>query len=351
MNDHAVNNDRATTYTATRAATLPGEGLKVETLTSQEIPWLPIESLLPADSPRLHGESATHVEMLARLDASLPPILVHRPTMRVIDGMHRLRAAALRNQRLIATRFFEGDQDDAFILAVATNRAHGLPLTLTDRASAAARIIRAHPHRSDRWVAALTGLAARTVSEIRRRTDADASRPQVRIGRDGRVRPLNAAEGRRAASELIARRPDATLREIARVAGISLGTARDVRERLRRGEDPLPPTRRGDRDHRPVATVTKAEPDVRPDAETCAGLDPAEMLQNLRNDPSLRFTESGRRLLQWLHLHAVGPVGWEDVVAGAPPHCAYVLADLASACAREWSLFGMQLRERLLDSA
>src|SRR5262245_51146343 len=80
-----------------------------------EISWVPVEELLPADSPRLSGENETHAWLLAETEAALPPIVVHRETMRVIDGMHRLRAAVLRGQKTIAVKFFEGDEKDAFV--------------------------------------------------------------------------------------------------------------------------------------------------------------------------------------------------------------------------------------------
>jgi hypothetical protein len=63
---------------------------------------VPILRLAPADSPRLLGEDAEHVRMLADAGTDLPPILVHRRTPRVIDGMHRLRAAHLRGDTHIA---------------------------------------------------------------------------------------------------------------------------------------------------------------------------------------------------------------------------------------------------------
>ncbi|MGH8879883.1 MAG: hypothetical protein ACRD0P_21450, partial [Stackebrandtia sp.] len=54
-----------------------------------------IALLRPADSPRLDGENSEHTQMLAESSEKLPPILVHRQTMRVIDGVHRLSAALL----------------------------------------------------------------------------------------------------------------------------------------------------------------------------------------------------------------------------------------------------------------
>jgi transposase len=331
-----------------------------------------VNSLLPGDTPRLSGEDARHVRLLAESSATLPPILVHRGSMRVIDGMHRLRVAQQCGQQTIEVRFFDGSEEDAFVAAVAANRAHGLPLTLADREAAAARMIGRQPNRSDRAIAEITGLSARTVAEIRRRTGNDGPAALLRVGRDGRVRPLNGADGRRVASEVIARRPEASLREIARMAGVSPGTARDVRERLRRGDDPLPPKLR---DGQPVTPIPRRTGDERPAGRTADGRtvdgravdgravdgrsvgrpgpspDWESVLHNLSRDPSLRFTDSGRNLLRWLFAHAKRPDGWEDVVDALPPHCAYLVEEVARGCAESWSAFADQLRQRLAASA
>ena len=50
---------------------------------------LPIAALVPGDSPRLHGPDQEHVTRLAQIDGRLPPILVRRSDMRVIDGVLR----------------------------------------------------------------------------------------------------------------------------------------------------------------------------------------------------------------------------------------------------------------------
>ncbi len=76
-----------------------------------EISEVPVElvavnSLLPADSPRLAGEDTDHIHTLAESVGDLPPIIVHRSTMRVIDGMHRLRAASMRGSVYISVRFY-----------------------------------------------------------------------------------------------------------------------------------------------------------------------------------------------------------------------------------------------------
>lgn len=308
--------------------------------TNSEIQWLPITSLLPADSPRQAGEDMAHTHMLSRIDARLPPIIVHRQTMRVIDGMHRLGAAQLRGDEVIEARFFDGTEQEAFLLAVQTNIAHGLPLSLADRSRAAERIIAAQPTWSDRAIAAAVGLGARTVGNIRRRmpADADLDGVQARTGRDGRVRPLDSAAGRLKASQLIKERPEASLREIAREAGVSPSTVRDVRRRVQRGEDPLPPSKR-----RLVEEPPRDKPPERP------GL--ATLLQGLQTDPSLRFTESGRAVLRFVLSRAIRSEERLDVAGKVPPHCTYILANVARYCADEWLALANELDKRRTHSA
>lgn len=178
---------------------------------------VPLMALLaPAISVRRNGESLAHVRLLADAETDLPPIVVHRPTMRVIDGMHRLRAAALRGSTEIEVRFYEGGEMDAFVLAVQANVTRGLPLSLAERTEAAARIVVSHPNWSDRLIATATGLAPTTVAGIRQRSTESMARVDGRIGKDGRVRPTNSAEGRRRVRTVMAERPGASLREIAK---------------------------------------------------------------------------------------------------------------------------------------
>jgi ParB-like chromosome segregation protein Spo0J len=297
---------------------------------------VPCASLKAADSPRLDGESIDHITVLAQAGVHWPPIVVHRQTMRVIDGMHRLRAAQLRGDQSVEVNFFDGHADDAFIAAVRANITHGLPLTLADRKAAAQRILGCQPHRSDRWIGQATGLAAGTVAAIRRRAGtADVQGPS-RLGRDGRVRPLDAADGRLRAQQEISARPDASLREIANAAGISPATAKDVRDRLRRGDDVVPQAEQKDRNGK-RATAGRLRTDGRasgnsPGAER--SLDWS--LQRLMRDPSLRYSEPGRRLLRTLELHARGPTGVEELIDAVPAHCGYLVARLVRQCARQW---------------
>jgi DNA-binding CsgD family transcriptional regulator len=313
----------------------------------QNIERISVSLLIAGDSPRLRGEDEEHIRVLAGADAAMPPILVQRGTMRVIDGMHRLRAALLKGDDTIDVGFFEGSDDEAFVAAVQANMAHGLPLTMADRQAAAERILSSHPLRSNRWIAAVTGLAAGTVASIRRRIEAGDDRVKERIGRDGRLRPLNTASGRMIARDALTAHPEASLREIAKIAGISTGTVRDVRDRLRRGEDPVP-ERQTRAQRRRLAAVGSPGQETGPrGASPRPERSRASLLQALRKDPSLRLTESGRALLRWLDARAAGPGQWADVLVAAPPHCSYIVAQLARLCADEWLEVAAQLEEEL----
>ncbi|MEN3305742.1 MAG: hypothetical protein V7603_1944 [Micromonosporaceae bacterium] len=308
---------------------------------------IPVGSLLPADSPRVNGERIDHVRALAGVAVDLPPVLVHRKSMRVIDGMHRIRAAQLRGEKTVDVQFFDGSDDLVFVAAVRANVSHGLPLSLAEREAAAVRILASHGHWSDRTVAAVAGLAPSTVAAIRRRQPRRLAQ-QKRLGRDGRVRPLSTAESRRVASEVIAKRPDASLREVAKVAGISTGTVRDVRSRMARGEDPV-------RSRRSLAggqLHTRNGRDVRGSAEPRAvprepARDRSVILRNLRSDPSLRFTQSGRDLLRWLDVRSLGPEGWEKALDKVPAHSMYLVAELAEWCSERWHDAAEKLRARI----
>jgi ParB-like chromosome segregation protein Spo0J len=307
---------------------------------------VPIGSLQAADSPRLSGENCEHAHALAETYSVLPPILVHRDTMRVIDGMHRLRAAMLNGCDEIGVQFFDGTDDDAFVAAVRANVMHGLPLAPADREAAATRILASHPQWSDRAIAEAVGLAAQTVARIRSSSTDQASQLNARIGRDGRLRPLSSAAGRRIAGRVIAHRPEASLREIAKEAGISLATARDVRERVGRGNDPVPP-RQARAEQKNATAQRGAKAQARGRVPGPGQLqDKALTLQKLQRDPSIRLTDAGRLLLRWLAAHAIRTEDWEDLQADIPAHSISLVADLALGYSEEWKKFAEALKKK-----
>src|ERR1700689_3893888 len=105
--------------------------------------------------------------------------------MRVIDGMHRLRAASLQARQTIDVIFFDGSEADVFLHAVQENIAHGLPLSQADRRAAAERIVASHPQMSDRAIGHSVGLAVKTVAAIRKRSSEEVPQSDARVGRDG----------------------------------------------------------------------------------------------------------------------------------------------------------------------
>jgi transposase-like protein len=320
---------------------------------------VPVLALQSADSPRLNGEDNAHIARLAETEAPLPPILVNKRTMQVIDGMHRLMAASLQGRETIDVVFFDGSEADIFLRAVQKNIAHGLPLSQADRRAAAERIIESHPHMSDRAIGHSVGLAAKTVAGIRKRSSEDVPQSNARVGRDGRVRPLNSGEGRRRAAELLAQQPEASLRDVARAAGISPATVLDVRKRLERGEPAVPQkhpvsgrTTSGaganeDGDETPAPAARFSPPDSRSTAPS----DPASTVGKLMRDPSLRSSERGKGMLRLLHVNAVAAEQLPDIATGVPPHCVSIVGQLARQYAMMWQDFARELdgRARIID--
>jgi len=297
---------------------------------------LRMDSLVHADSPRLEGEDSAHIASLVEVGEQLPPIVVHTPSMRVIDGMHRVRAAAARGATEISARMVTGSIHDAFLLAVRLNDAHGLPLSRADRIAAVNRIDRSHPKWSDGLIANVVGLSVVTVGKIRRSSTAEPDRMDARVGRDGRVRPINGAAGRALASKLLTENRTASLREIAMQAGVSPSTVQDVRRRMDAGEDPVPPRQRSAGARAKATTSNSAN-----ESPTCdQGLGPRESIANLvgllRKDPSLRFNDSGRALLRWLDSQLASMSDWNRIVRGVPAHCSGTLAEAARAYAAAW---------------
>jgi hypothetical protein len=159
---------------------------------------------------------------------------------------------------------------------------------------------------------------------------------------------VEASGGRGRAAELLAERPDISLREVARRAGVSVGTVRDVRRRLRDGLDPVLRPRRG--------TKTRQTGGRRPSGTAPAGTvgagavgqqrPPASILVGLRRDPMLRHCERGRAVVGWLQAHLVGVEDLAQVVDAVPAHCCYSVAELAAGYAQAWAQIAQELAAR-----
>lgn len=320
---------------------------------------VPINVLLDADSPRVEGIDRDHVARLAERIDELPPILVHRSTMRIIDGMHRLHATRMSGRTTIEVVYFDGSVPDCFLAAVEANIRHGLPLTLADRRESAKKILASHPQWSDRAIAARVGLSGKTVGALRRTSTDPAVRSAVRVGLDGRVRAVDHGERRQRAADLLAQNPGASLREISRLACVSVETVRGIRDRLKSedspppsedtsaspvGEDVLtaaghPPSTELNEQLRARAKNTRQRSaEVRP-------IDLGVVLDSLKKDPTLRYNDEGRTMIRWLETRVIRH-DEAELVERIPSHQAARIAAVARACAVNWNVIASLLERR-----
>ena len=205
---------------------------------------VPVADLRAGRFGRERGIDPSHVAALAEVHQAWPPIIVARVDHSVIDGQHRVAAArdlGLLNLRAV---FFDGSPDDAYIEFVRRNVSHGLPLGLAERRHAARRMLASDPSRSDRGIATVCGLSPKTVAKIRAqggsRSRGSSALAAKRVGRDGRLRPVDAADLRARITRELEEQPGAPLRQIARQVGASPETVRSVKLRLHEERRPQP---------------------------------------------------------------------------------------------------------------
>ena len=337
-------------------------------LTSCPYAELPAEFRLAADSSSCGtGTDKAHVQMLAEVATfgELPPILVQRNSLRVIDGMHRLEAAKARDEKFIRARVINCTDNDAYILAVKANTLHGLPLSRADRVSSARRILDWHPDWSDRAIGIAYGPQREDRWPSIRRESADEIQPispsASAATASGAPSPPNALEGRKRAAEYITARPEASLREVARETDVSLGTVQDVRARMRRGLDPVTagggdraswrprraprsaPCRLGQpipgpAEHSGARDGPAPEPD-RPAAGAArrpAANVAADSAEARLHDPSLRYTEGGRAFMRWMSAHMMNTSQWREFADAVPSHWLDDLSTVAEQASEEW---------------
>lgn len=321
---------------------------------------VPLRDLHTAHAPRNAEEDEQYARTLAASREDLAPVLVHRPTMLVIDGVCRARAAALRGHTHIRARLFDGTEEDGEMLSVLVDIAHGMVPPLAERSAAARHALRVQPDWSDRALAALTGLPGKRVAALRRASGAATAPHGRRLGLDGRARPLDSAARRQLADGLLNDDPHASLRQVARAAGLSPATVADVRERRRRGEDPVPrrgagarpglpglvPSPRTGGTRTPVPLTAVPRTPVPPTPVTAL----RPVLASLTQDPSLRLTESGRALLRALDVSCLLADGIEGIAAHVPPHRLDAVARLAESHARLWEALASHLGQRRLTA-
>lgn len=317
---------------------------------------VPISALLPSLYLRELGTSHAHVQLLADAaeSSALPPILVQQRNHRVIDGMHRLAAAKLRGEKSIKARFVDCADEEALFLAIKSNTLHGLPLSRADRISGAKRILASHSDWSDRAVASVAGISARTVAVLRNRSADNIRSFEKRLGRDGKRRPVTGTDGRRRAAEYLNTHPGASLRQVARETDVSLGTVHNVLQLIRSGIDPVVSPPESPAEQFAGRSATDAIP-KRPlltsitstrSANDARQLSWASIQSKLVNDPSLRYTEGGRAFLRWMALHAMQAEQWREFAEAIPARWVGDISVIADNMAIEWQMFAERLRDR-----
>ncbi|MFI6866179.1 ParB/RepB/Spo0J family partition protein [Nocardia sp. NPDC050406] len=298
-----------------------------------EVISIPLHRLRTSESVRIAGANTPHIRTLSESTAALPPIVVHRQTMTVIDGVHRLHVARERGATAIDAVYFEGDHRAAFVFAVRANSTHGLPLTLADRKAAARRVMAYYPEWSNRRLAEVTGLSDKTIAVIRQRSGAENPHsPDHRVGRNGVAYPIDPAVGRTCAERFLRDNPDASAKETALAAGISITTAKEIRRAIRdrsseTSEAPVPPAEPPE-DNTPVPDRLRA-------------------IRTLQSDPSVRFTDHGRKLLRMLELSPWTADDWQAMAAALPAHCGPLLARLAEHYSKNWADFAASMERTI----
>ena len=299
---------------------------------------LAIEALRIGPSMRERGIDAAHVATLAEVADSWPPILVNSTDASVIDGQHRVAAAKQLGHRTVWAVWFDGSPDDGYVEFVRRNVGHGLPLSLAERRLAARRIICSQPDLSDRGIAAVCALSPRTVARLREETGADVLRtkgsPKAkgRIGRDGRVRPIDPLATRARIAKEITRRPDASLRAIAGVVGASPETVRSVRNELRDGGDPNARARgKADADATVLGLLSRKLHSTAP----------------VREDPAFTDRDGGEQFVGWFDTASVEPQDLYRYVEAVPLSRVYEIADEARRRADFWTRFAVALESKV----
>lgn len=91
------------------------------------IKWVPIEDLEPNDyNPNIHNPvSFDLLQKSMERFGFTQPILVHKQTMQVIDGEHRLRVASILNYEEIPVIFLDLTDTEMRYATILHNRARG----------------------------------------------------------------------------------------------------------------------------------------------------------------------------------------------------------------------------------
>lgn len=218
---------------------------------------------------------------------------------------------------------------------------------LADRKAQAAQLLREQAGLSDRSIGRQCGLSPATVASLR----AAASHPEedpsegdggtVRLGRDGRSRPVDGGALRHRIASAIQDDPDASLRTIARRVGASPETVRSVRIQLAQGDDPGPSVGTTRPTTAMKAVTHLYEPD---DLLLRSRATPARTWQD---DSACSSTSDGAAFAAWFEQHSLDGYGWREFVHAVPLSRVYEIVDEARRRSTEWTGFAQALEARV----
>jgi ParB-like chromosome segregation protein Spo0J len=308
---------------------------KLQSEAPPDVVEVPLGELSGSPSLRAGGLDAAHVATLAELAPNWPPVVVRRADRTVIDGQHRIAAATRLGLPSLPAVLFDGTADDAYVEFVRCNVGHGLPLSLDERRAAVRRILRTHPERSDRGIAELCGVSPKTVARMRDRRAAKggarrgATPVPGRVGRDGRIRPVDSAAVRTRIAEELARQPDASLRAIAQVVGASPETVRSVKNKLLAGN---------------TVAARRTPADPAPEATVLGLLSRRQRhARSWQDDRALAAYDGGAQFVDWFDATSVDSVDSWEHVGSVPLSRVYEVADEARRRAAFWVGFAEAL--------
>jgi hypothetical protein len=260
---------------------------------------------------------------------SLRPVVVHRTSLTVIDGHHRVITAAARGVSTVPATMFDGSTCEGWLLAINLRNARE-PLPLQTHRDLGRSLLLSHPGWSDRAIASFVGLSDKTVAGIRRTAAPAESSDLQRVDLDGASRPLNCEQARLGAAEQFHDHPHGSARDVSQRTGLSMTTVKDARKRLRDGEDP--PQRSVSIPHQAAAAITGgrrgAAPATALPARTPAATSDvarhrttmANELACIGEDPSIRLSIAGRQLVSLFALPDWLDGDPQSVVAALPFH-------------------------------
>src|SRR5690606_33649878 len=125
------------------------------------------------------------VERYAESFDELPPITVQARTFALVDGRHRLEAAARAGSDFIKARFADIPDDELALRAFEANLNHGLPYRTSERIKGLKLMLRHYPEMSNGQLVRRLGLSYETVAKYRAQVEA-AANVTTRVGADGK---------------------------------------------------------------------------------------------------------------------------------------------------------------------